>query len=858
MTRHLSKDSTLLLCAAMIVMLLVAPVGAEPAVTVQLGTVAPVSARQGWGSLAINRSVMGKGLRIVGRQFATGLGTHADSEVLYDLDRSCDRFEAWVGVDAEMASYAPQPSVRFRVLADGKEVFNSGVMRVDTPAKRVSVSVRGVTALALIVDSAGDGNSCDHADWADAVITQSSAPQGSRSSSAPARYFVAAPGIRLGLTADGRIANATLRGIRGRIDLGGFTRLLGCVAQGKTSVRKLAGGGWEFGRKLRNETGDRCTLAERFIPTKSSVRWEIEIRGGGNPWSMPISTRLRWPVTQRTRFWTAWSDPDPLPSAGWHDPLVTRPMVSRSFAYGGTFDQNGAYITVPIATLIESERGLGLSLVMSPEDTTMDASLSTTSRGDISFTRVNNRISKARPVRFAMDVVPHEPDIRGGLGWMVNRYPQYFESPNPKAHEIAGCGAYSFYEGDLDAAKLKKMGFRVNWKASYDFPYMGMFLPPVANTQQWTPLAKRTSMSIDQMADYSKRMRQAGFYVLNYFNCNEIGIHLKWPAPERKAGPDEDLWKDANDFVYYALGKALLRSPGGGPVGSWEGCVVADPGDEAYHKHLVQQAKWQVEKLPESSGICIDRLDWMRSYNFLADDGVSWVDGKAARSLIVSWKGIASDIGRVMHAADKVVFVNPVYKRLDAMCDVDGIYDEFGHLGSCLNASTFMALRKPMIAWTSAEDNLRPDPDTFFQRHLYMGAFPTAPVPDNDHTINPSAFAEKWYLDYGPMLDALRGRKWVLKAGAVKITGGATKANIFKTPSGYVIPVVFGGNAKHAIVVLSHLAGVTEKGARFTCKALHPGTSDWETASFSRRGETMTLDVPLVRGCAIVRVAQAK
>ncbi len=32
---------------------------------------------------------------------------------------------------------------------------------------------------------------------------------------------------------------------------------------------------------------------------------------------------------------------------------------------------------------------------------------------------------------------------------------------------------------DLDVETLNKMAFVFNWKASFDFPYMGMFLPPV-------------------------------------------------------------------------------------------------------------------------------------------------------------------------------------------------------------------------------------------------------------------------------------------------------------------------------------------------------------------------------------------
>ena len=52
---------------------------------------------------------------------------------------------------------------------------------------------------------------------------------------------------------------------------------------------------------------------------------------------------------------------------------------------------------------------------------------------------------------------------------------------------MAGCGAYATDIAIDDAERLSRMAFRVNWKASFDFPYMGMFIPPVASdTEPWT------------------------------------------------------------------------------------------------------------------------------------------------------------------------------------------------------------------------------------------------------------------------------------------------------------------------------------------------------------------------------------
>ncbi len=78
----------------------------------------------------------------------------------------------------------------------------------------------------------------------------------------------------------------------------------------------------------------------------------------------------------------------------------------------------------------------------------------------------------------ALDLVAHAADWRGGLGWLVARYPQYFNPAVPLADEMAGCGAYTGNEDPIDAAKLRRMAFRVSWKLSDDNPWTGMFLPP--------------------------------------------------------------------------------------------------------------------------------------------------------------------------------------------------------------------------------------------------------------------------------------------------------------------------------------------------------------------------------------------
>ena len=150
---------------------------------------------------------------------------------------------------------------------------------------------------------------------------------------------------------------------------------------------------------------------------------------------------------------------------------------------------------------------------------------------------------------------------------MTKPYPAYFDPIIPEAHEIAGTAAYSAVETPFDVRKDQQMAFRVNWKASFDFPYMGMFIPPVANdTAQWTRYGGGMT-SVEAMRAYSAGMKWQGFHVLSYFNVTEFGAEVTDPAPPRKATNDEDLWKNADDFLYATLADADPAPSGGRNAG---------------------------------------------------------------------------------------------------------------------------------------------------------------------------------------------------------------------------------------------------------------------------------------------------
>lgn len=125
-------------------------------------------ATNGYGAIQHDISTNGNPLTLSGKQYAKGLGAHADSEIHYPIGGACTRFTAVVGVDDEVPPGAG--SADFQVWADGLLLFDSGHMTGGTPAQSIDVSLSGYAQLGLVVTDNGLGIGDSHSDWANAQV----------------------------------------------------------------------------------------------------------------------------------------------------------------------------------------------------------------------------------------------------------------------------------------------------------------------------------------------------------------------------------------------------------------------------------------------------------------------------------------------------------------------------------------------------------------------------------------------------------------------------------------------------------------------------------------------------------------
>jgi hypothetical protein len=115
----------------------------------------------------LDRSVANRPMRLGERTFRCGVGVHSQATLEYELPEPFTHLAAVIGIDDAVR---PRGNVVFRIVADGKEVFNSGPVTGRDEPRTILVPIEGARRLQLVVDFGEELDIGDQADWADARL----------------------------------------------------------------------------------------------------------------------------------------------------------------------------------------------------------------------------------------------------------------------------------------------------------------------------------------------------------------------------------------------------------------------------------------------------------------------------------------------------------------------------------------------------------------------------------------------------------------------------------------------------------------------------------------------------------------
>lgn len=161
--------------------------GVEPAIRVEVK-------RQDHSVLQFGQSCIETPIRIGQQEFAHGLGTHANSEIVLHVPAGARAFEAFAGIDNNSDTGGARGTAQFSVEIAGRSVFQTPVLKGGQAPVAVHVDLpEGTREVTLKVDTTADGPG-----WIAANAGSARTPRGS----ACRRRAIRRPGVhRLGRTA---------------------------------------------------------------------------------------------------------------------------------------------------------------------------------------------------------------------------------------------------------------------------------------------------------------------------------------------------------------------------------------------------------------------------------------------------------------------------------------------------------------------------------------------------------------------------------------------------------------------------------------------------------------------------------
>lgn len=139
----------------------------------------PTGSSVGWGSLYVDKSYDGSPLSLLvdgqEKTFDHGFWAHADSSIYFNdiQEYGYERFEAWVGISHTARTPGKSAAVVFKVIADGKQIWESDVMTERSDAVQVSLDISQYKVIQLVAQAADKGaHPNNHAVWADAKFSK--------------------------------------------------------------------------------------------------------------------------------------------------------------------------------------------------------------------------------------------------------------------------------------------------------------------------------------------------------------------------------------------------------------------------------------------------------------------------------------------------------------------------------------------------------------------------------------------------------------------------------------------------------------------------------------------------------------
>ncbi len=525
------------------------------------------------------------------------------------------------------------------------------------------------------------------------------------------------------------------------------------------------------------------TLSNEYRVENDCLRWDVllKLRPGEEERSLKFEYQLPAFRSVNGGFfpkgWQVWAPLENAPlsfgeAGGWGHSQGS--WYVHHFPYCSV--NAGAGIPLPLIDIFSDVHDIGMALMAPPEELKPETVFVVDKENSVLKLQYNNiGLRQGKEWRLSLILYPHRGDWRNALGWFEKNCHDYFTPNNERIVEQEGTMFYGVPTVPEKTIRSWVKNMNLKWTEVLYNPIFGDYVPEAENwdfDMLWSekePDKIIRGLTKEKVRKYLKMLKKNGVASFVYFNYGECDARLA-----QKRFPDSII-KDPQ-----GLRKAWTFRDGK------RGNMTMNPApDTEWGKFVLKQVDELFDQYPDLDGLFIDQMCY-HAYDTGRDDGRSMINNTPVYDTHAASMEMMKKIAEKLCARNKTCFANGPY-NFEIMKYADGIMSE-GSL-SGLAKYSYACLNKPVMVLTY--NALAEDMERVLKACLKYGAFPSTPWHHVDSFNPPEMPPEntlELYRKYLPLLENLRGRRWVLRSKAVTFPGGLD-GNIFhRRNGGYAIP----------------------------------------------------------------------
>lgn len=487
-------------------------------------------------------------------------------------------------------------------------------------------------------------------------------------------------------------------------------------------------------------------LTERYAVDGDAVSWRAEVKlDSGDFRSCGVAYRIPWP--QPLYPMSIWAAKDGMPSA-------PHRFTGLKLEYG----EITSGMLMPAFCAYRGDKNAGLLVCMPFDFKTPHFTVASGYRDPDLLAEFDwLALAPGKPARASLLLRGTGGDWRPALGWLRERFKEYFEPRSSMVgklwggHISGGC--------DVDPAQARIMRqLGMTWhEVHVHFPAYGNYHPEgVAEWRSGHERKWEKMISVDMIRRSIDNLHSEGIAAFPYIQISGDG-DAKLLSPSMYKATVRDRHGEPTNYSEY-----------------YDTFQLNSDLSTTFGKDITRQIDGMVARYPAMDGVFLDQAcyNWA---DYAHDDGITAIDNRPVYMTGFNYPPHLEHLSRLLHPKKAIIANGPFCVGL--MKYVDAFMAEGS--GWLCDLMQYYGLSKPMffLMYHSADRDI----ELMFQRCLIYAA---------GFASYPAAMPSKDLYDlYLPMLSRLFGREWIFDPDPLKLPTGF-QGGVYRMPTGSLMASV--------------------------------------------------------------------